>query len=190
MSGSLAPSHRSRRRVIGIASGLFAVVAPAGVGDAEGIPFTSPSGEFTIVFPGEPEDLSEMMPSGPGVGDFEAFATFDDDSMYMAGRIESVFPVNADDEEDLDDLVQEFVFGLGGGDVTHSSLIELRGMTGFEIAAVTETTGASTSLYGRFYFTPTVGYMAFVMADLTSISMKDPDVAAFVDSFDFVKEAF
>ena len=190
MSLALAAPTRSGRRVIGIAAGLFAVVAPSAVADGEESFFTSPSGEFTIVFPDRPQDLSGMMPSGSAVGDFEAFATFTDDSMYLAGRVESSFPVDAADAHDLDALVDQFVSGLGGGDVTHSSLIEHRGMSGFEIAAATDTSGSPAYLYGRFYFTSTVGYMAFVMGERPSISMKDADVAAFLGSFDFVKEAF
>jgi hypothetical protein len=185
---------RLHKRLIGVTAGVFAVVLPASVGHAapdDGHPFTSPDGDFVIVFPDEPTDFSDEMPPSPGVDDFTVFATFDDAEqvMYMAGRVTTSAP-GVPTEREIGITAEAFVTGMGGGELIHESRIEFRGAPGIEVTATPDPALLDGSVYLRLFFVGSTGYMAMVMGERPSISMKDPDVAAFVTSFDFVKDAF
>lgn len=191
---AVTPRIFLHRRAIGLAAGLFTVVVPTtafGAAPDDGSPFTSPDGDFVIVFPDEPTDFSEEIPPTFGVDDHAVFASFDFDEqvMYMAGRI-STPATEAPNEREIGLMAETIITGMGGGALLDESRIEFRGAPGIEATATPPPNLLDGSLYVRMIFIGGTGYTMLVMGERPSISMKDPDVAAFVNSFDFVKDAF
>lgn len=179
-------------RLIGVTAGVLAVVVPAPVDAApdDDVPFTSPNGDFSVVFPSAPVDVSDQVGATSGAAtEMSIFLATDGDLVYLAGTFE--MPVGGEPTAaELAETTDEFMQGLGGGELTYSAPIEFRGAPGLEVAAIPDPEQIDGSLFGRMIFVHRDVYMVFVIGERSSISMKDPEVAAFVGSFDFVKDAF
>jgi hypothetical protein len=190
--GAARPRTRLHRRAIGAAVGLFAVGVPAAGVDAapdDGIPFTSPTGDFAVMFPTEPQDVSDQLGVAAGAQDMAIFMAIDDGLVYLAGTFQLPFGGEPTASQ-LDEASDEFIQGLGGGELTYSAPIEFRGAPGLEVAAATNPEVFDGSVFGRMIFVESDVYMVFVMGERPALSLKDATVAAFLDSFDFVKAAF
>ena len=189
-SGRTAPI-RLPKRLIGLAAGVFAVTWPiAGQVRAE-TPFTSPEGDFVVVFPGtgEPTHTMQSGESGPGAYTADYYVVVDAGSSYIAfsGTVDTSIYDSVD--EALDDFSRGLYLGLGGEE-TAAHPFRFRGTDAIETVGTVDAPTMTGSIIGRGYLSGERIWGVLVVKPTAGISVDDPDVAAFFGSFDFVKAAF
>ena len=178
---------RLHTHAIGLVGAVVAAVAPASMAVAgaeqDGFLFTSPDGAYSVVFPAEPAPFGELM--GGFGGAMEMFGTVTAAGFLVTAQTD--VPPGGADELDLasDELLD--TMGIEAGEVAP---ITLRGVPGVEFTGPLDDVIDGGSVHGRMFVTDDTAYVALVMGFESEVRMDDAVVAAFFDSFDFVKEAF
>lgn len=182
------PRISSHRRVIGVAAGCIALAVPAAVADAapddDGFLFTSPDGEYTVVFPAQPAPFSDVMSADFGGYPMDLHGTVSAAGFLMAASVD----VPSGSAGTLDEMTGAILDDLGvQGAATR---IDLRGVPGVEFSGPYDDVVDSGSVRGRVYVSADSAYVLLVMGFESEVRMDDATVAVFFASFDFVKEAF
>ncbi len=163
--------------------------APAGSGPAttataEGFTYTSPEGDYSVVFPSQPSEQTQPQELPDGTVMELAIAGVETEELFV-GTARGQYP----DGTVLDvpaalQGAQDLAISNVGGTLVGSRDLELQGRPGRQFRASLTVNGQPGTLLQRVYFDGPVLYQNIVTG-AGELTFQDPAVAAFFDSFRF-----
>ncbi|MET0459963.1 MAG: hypothetical protein ABW195_12005 [Ilumatobacteraceae bacterium] len=151
---------------------------------AEGFPFTSPEGDFTVVFPGEPTEqtTTQSLPDGTPV-EIVITGYQEGDSFVATARTEYPAGSVLDPATALQGAQDQALANVGGT-LIDSADITLQGRPGREFSAAVTSGGQSGTVLQRVYLDGLVSYQQ-IYTGKGDAAFTDPELAPFFESFAF-----
>jgi hypothetical protein len=181
---STTTTAASTTTTVAVTTTQAAPTTPAPTTAPPAVPYTSPEGDYSVLFPGEPTALTQpqTLPDGSVVDLVLVSYVLDD--VYIA-TARSQFP----DGYVLDVPValqgaQDQAVANTGGTLISSEDITLQGRPGKQFSASLTSGGTTGTLLQRVYLDGLVIYQQVVSGD-GERTFTDPDLAPFFDSFAF-----
>ncbi|NJO84566.1 MAG: hypothetical protein HC828_18535, partial [Blastochloris sp.] len=143
---------------------------------------TSEEGNFSALMPGDPEEMSETIPTD--IGDVEAnfVQVATEEAAYQV--VYSDYPEEMIANADIDEI---FAGAINGalenidGELVSEEVIDIDGNPGREFVAEAALEGISITYQGRYFLVENRLYQVFVVGDASS--MAEEDITLFIDSF-------
>ncbi len=145
-----------------------------------GFAFTSPEGDYSIVFPGEPSPLEQQVPLPDGTSMATTLHVYDAGE-FAAGTGRSTLPAGV--VPSLEGARDGAMATFPGAALSSSEPLKLQGRDGLQFVADLDPGGPDASYIARVYVDGQDLYQVFYVGG--DIAATDPDVTAFFDSFRF-----
>jgi hypothetical protein len=160
--------------------------AVATTGEAAGVTYTSPQGDYSAAFPSEPTEQTRPTPLPDGSQmDLEIAGVETDDRFYGTVRGEYPKGTTLDVSGALKGAQDQAIANVKGT-LIDSRDVELQGRPGREFSASITSNGEAGTLLQRIYLDGTVMYQNIVTG-ASQLTFEEPAAAAFFESFRFAR---